>query len=253
MRNKMRRIKCTIAYDGTNFAGFQRQPNERTVQGEIEQALKILHKGKNVPICGSGRTDATVHAYGQVFHFDTDLSIPDDRFPYALRSHLPKDIHIVKMETVSSDFHARFSAVRKEYRYRILLRQEADVFRRNFTYHYPYRLNIEEMKKAANLLLGTHDFTSFSSAKTDVVDKVRTIEQIDFLLQDDELVIRIIGNGFLRNMVRIIVGTLLEVGRGHIRPEEIPAILEAKSRQKAGPTIPGCGLYLWKVEYNNET
>lgn len=247
----MRRVKCTVSYDGTNFSGFQRQPNRRTVQGEIEKALKILHKGKDVPIYASGRTDAFVHAKGQVFHFDTELSIPDDRLPYALGSMLSDDIAIIKAETVSSHFHARFSCVRKEYRYRILTSKERDVFRRNYTYHYPFPLDVSEMRKACTHFIGTHDFTSFCAAKTDVIDKVRTIDELEIMTQDDELIIRIAGNGFLQHMVRIIVGTLLEIGNGKKKSDDIPRILAAKSREKAGPTVPGSGLYLWKVEYED--
>lgn len=247
----MRRLKCTISYDGTNFAGFQRQPNERTVQGEIEKALKKLHRGEEITIHASGRTDTHVHACGQVFHFDTSLSIPDDRWARALGADLPKDIYILNSCTVDEQFHSRHSAIRKEYRYRILRSKEEDVFRRNFTYHYPYPLNLDEMKKAANFMLGTHDFTSFSSAKTNIAHKVRTIEAIEIKQVEDELIIRVVGDGFLRNMVRILVGTLLKVGNGKISSEDIPAIIEAKSRNRAGQTTPGHGLYLWKVEYNN--
>lgn len=247
----MRRVKCIISYDGTNFFGFQKQPNARTVQGEMEKGLKTLHKGVDISIYGSGRTDTHVHAKGQVIHFDTNLTIPDERFPYALRAVLPNDIVVLHVETVSDDFHARFSAIRKEYRYRILRTKEADVFRRNYTYHYPYPLNIEEMKKAATHFIGTHDFTSLSSVRTDVTHKVRTVEELELMEEHDELIIRIVGDGFLRNMVRIIVGTLIEVGIGKIKSDEIPEILAAKSRDKAGPTAPGCGLYLWHVEYNN--
>lgn len=247
----MRRIKCTVSYDGTNFFGFQKQPNARTVQGEIENGLKILHRGKDVKIHGSGRTDTFVHAIGQVFHFDTELTIPDERLPIALRSILPDDIYILKAETVANDFHARFHAIRKEYRYRILTTEQGDVFKRNFTYHYPYPLDIEAMNKAATHLIGTHDFTSFSSVRTDVEDKVRTIEQLQLKMEEDELVIRVVGNGFLRNMVRIIVGTLIHVGIGKMSSDDIPNILAAKSRDVAGPTAPGHGLYLWRVEYNN--
>lgn len=247
----MRRIKCTVSYDGTNFFGFQKQPDARTVQGEIEKGLKILHRGKDVNITGSGRTDTSVHALGQVFHFDTELAIPDERLPFALRAILPDDIYIVSAETVADDFHARYSAIRKEYRYRILTSERADVFKRHFVYHYPYPLQIEEMKKAASQFIGTHDFTSFSSVRTDVAHKVRTVEQLDLFMEEDELVIRIVGDGFLRNMVRIIVGTLIHVGIGKIRSDEISHILVAKSRELAGPTAPGHGLYLWHVEYNN--
>ena len=246
----MIRYKCTIAYDGTNFAGYQVQPGKRTVQLELEKVLTTMHKGKEVRVSASGRTDAGVHAKGQVVHFDSSLDLPPDRWKKALGTMLPADIAIVDIEKMDAEFHARYNAIRKEYRYRILLSDTKDPFLRNYTYHYPYKLDLDLMKKATEYLKGTHDFTSFCSAKTEVVDKVRTVESIDFIKEENQLVICFVGEGFLYNMVRILVGTLLDVGIGKRRPEEMKEILTANDRTKAGRTAPGHGLYLWKVEYN---
>lgn len=245
----MKRIKCIIAYDGTNFEGYQVQPNKRTVQGEVEKVLMNMHKGKRVPVFASGRTDAQVHAKGQVIHFDSPLSLEGERWKRALNALLPADISILQSEQVDEDFHARFSAKGKEYHYHISLNKDRDPFTRNYVYQYPYSLKIDAMKEAVKFFLGTHDFTSFCSAKSEAQDHVRMIENLIILVNGDMLVIQIKGNGFLYNMVRIIVGTLLEVGAGKRRPEEIPAIIEAKDRTKAGKTAPGHGLYLYRVFY----
>jgi tRNA pseudouridine38-40 synthase len=245
------RLKCTIAYDGSNFSGYQIQPNKRTVQGELEKALAQMHKGKRVQVYASGRTDASVHAVGQVIHFDSTLSISPDRWKKALNSLLPEDVYVKEIEPVDQSFHARYSATSKEYRYVILTTEEKDVFRRNYAYHFPYALNHEAMKEAAKYLMGTHDFTSFCSAKTEIEDKVRTIYDIDLFMKGNELIFRFVGNGFLYNMVRIMVGTLLEVGQEKLTPIQVKDILLKKDRSYAGKTVPGHGLYLWKVNYDN--
>ncbi|MBB6178030.1 tRNA pseudouridine38-40 synthase [Anoxybacillus tengchongensis] len=246
----MRRMKCIIAYDGTHFAGYQIQQQKRTVQGELERALSTIHKGQFVRVYASGRTDATVHAYGQVIHFDTPLAIPDERWSKALNVLLPDDIIVKEAIEVSPSFHARFSVKTKEYRYRVWT-GEKNVFLRHYVYHYPHQLDVTNMNEALHYLIGTHDFTSFCSAKTEIEDKVRTIYEAEVIPQDKELIFRLVGNGFLYNMVRIIVGTVLEVGRGKRRAEEIKAILEQKNRNAAGKTAPGHGLYLWHVSYDN--
>lgn len=245
----VKRIKCIVSYDGSEFSGFQIQPNNRTVQGELEEALRKIHKGQEVTLTGSGRTDAGVHAQGQVIHFDTPLAIHEERWPRALRSLLPDDIFIVQAEEVDHQFHARFDVKTKEYRYRILCSQTENVFRRKYVYHYPYPLQLDKMKAAAKLLIGTFDFTSFCSAKTVVGNKVRTIYEIELIEEGNELIFRVVGSGFLYNMVRIIVGTLLEVGQGKKKVSDMTQIIEAKSRHKAGKTAPSHGLYLWKVTY----
>lgn len=248
---EMDRIKCTVAYDGMHFCGYQIQPQHRTVQQEIEKALQKLHKGELVRVQASGRTDSTVHAKGQVIHFDTPLSLEEWQWSNALNTMLPDDIVIRQVEKKTEEFHARYGVERKEYRYRVLLSKTADVFRRNYVYQYPYPLEINSIRKAIPYFIGTHDFTSFCSAKTDKKDKVRTIYEIELIEQDDELIFRFVGNGFLYNMVRIIVGTLLNVGQGKLDPDSIPEILAKQNRQFAGKMAPGHGLYLWQVNYNN--
>lgn len=245
----MQRYKAIISYDGTGFLGYQVQPKGRTVQAELEAALEKIHKGIPVKVTASGRTDAGVHAKGQVIHFDSPLAIPEDRWVVALNSLLPEDLAVLFVEKADSAFHARFDAAGKEYRYQLQLSGFRDPFQRNYVYRYPYALNLEAMREASRYLLGTHDFTSFCAAKTEVQDKVRTIKEIDFLLDGDLLTIRFVGNGFLYNMVRILVGTLLSVGSGDLSPEEIPSILEKKDRSAAGKTAPARGLYLWEVHY----
>ncbi|MDQ1143246.1 tRNA pseudouridine38-40 synthase [Bacillus sp. SORGH_AS 510] len=245
----MQRYKCIISYDGSGFSGYQVQPNKRTVQLELEAVLAKMHKGTTIKVSGSGRTDAGVHALGQVIHFDSPLPITEERWEIALNSMLPEDISVLSVEKVAKDFHSRFGAKGKEYRYKLYLSVKRDPFQRKFAYRYSYPLNLEAMKEASKYFLGTHDFTSFCSAKTEVEDKVRTIQAIDFLLEGDQLTIRFVGNGFLYNMVRILVGTLLEVGAGDRRPEDISAILEKKDRRFAGKTAPAHGLYLWGVFY----
>lgn len=245
------RIKCIISYDGSAFNGYQVQPNKRTVQQELQAALKKLHKGKEIKVHASGRTDTFVHAKGQVIHFDTDLHIPIDKWPVALNSLLPNDIVVLKAEHVDENFHARFSARKKEYRYFIQTGPYQNVFQRNYRHYIPQKLDLESMRKAARYLIGTHDFTSFCSSKTEVEDKVRTVYAIEIWEENEEIVFRFIGSGFLYNMVRILVGTLIEVGTGKRLPNEIKSVLEAKDRSAAGKTVPGKGLFLWKVVYDN--
>lgn len=246
-----KRIKCTLSYDGTHFFGYQIQPGKRTVQGELERALQQIHKGEAIRVTASGRTDAGVHAYGQVIHFDTPLSLSPDQWKKALNALLPDDIVIKDAQEATPSFHARFSAKAKEYRYKVRIAQERDVFLRNYCYHFPHPLDMEEMRRALRLIEGTHDFTSFCSAKTNVDGRVRTIYTADMAVRDDLLEFRFIGNGFLYNMVRIIVGTILEVGQGKRSVDSISSALAAKDRRLAGKTAPPQGLYLWKVYYDN--
>ncbi|MBY4605912.1 MULTISPECIES: tRNA pseudouridine(38-40) synthase TruA [Bacillus] len=246
------RLKCTISYDGHLFNGYQVQPGKRTVQDELEKALAVLHKSKDrIPVVSSGRTDSGVHAAGQVIHFDTSLSIPAERWPYALNALLPDDIAVKQAEIADDGFHARFSAVKKEYRYFVYTEKYPDVFKRHYAYHFSYHLNVQNMREAAKHLIGTHDFTSFCATKTEVQDKVRTIYELYWTETDDGLQMRITGSGFLYNMVRIIVGTLLDAGIGKISPADVKSMLEAKDREAAGRTAPGHGLYLWNVYYDN--
>jgi tRNA pseudouridine38-40 synthase len=245
----MQRYKCIISYDGSGFSGYQVQPNKRTVQSVVETALAKMHKGLEVKVVGSGRTDAGVHAKGQVIHFDSPLTITKEKWVIALNSLLPEDISVQSVEMTSEFFHARYDVIGKEYRYDLLLTSLRDPLRWKYTYQYAYTLNLEAMQEASDYFLGTHDFTSFCSAKTEVKDKVRTIQVMDLTLEGKLLTIRIVGDGFLYNMVRIIVGTLLEVGSGDRKPSAIKDILAEKDRSAAGRTVPPQGLYLWQVYY----
>lgn len=248
----MPRMKAVVAYDGTRFSGSQIQPQLRTVQGEIETVLKKMHKGQFVRIFPSGRTDTGVHALGQTIHFDTALHIDESRWLRAFHALLPEDIYVSKVEMVDANFHARFHAQRKEYRYRLLTTRKRDVFRRQYTHHVPEQLDVRAMEVALAEVIGTHDFTSFCSAQTTVPNKVRTLYEASLFETDDELVMRFVGNGFLHHMVRILVGTVLEVGKRERNPEDVQAILRARSRAQAGMTAPAHGLVLWSVHYDNE-
>ena len=246
----MKRYKATISYDGTNFSGYQVQPGERTVQLEIENVLTAMHKGEHVRITASGRTDSKVHATGQVIHFETALLIPPEKWMKALNVQLPRDIRVLSVEEVASDFHARFSVSGKRYRYIWDCGTVQSPFRR----HYAVETNgvkpdVEKMKQAAHYILGEHDFTCFCAANTSVVDKVRTVHALEFEWHGDELHMTITGNGFLYNMVRIIAGTLWEVGTAKRHPENVKEIIASKNRDLAGKTAPAHGLYLEKVYY----
>lgn len=246
----MQRYKCVIAFDGTGFSGYQVQPDKRTVQQELETVLAKIHKGNEVKVFASGRTDAGVHAKGQVIHFDSSLSIPVNRWEAALNALLPQDISVLSVEKTSESFHARFSATGKEYRYVLYRSPKRDPFLRNYAYQYPFALDIKAMEAASRYLLGTHDFTSFCSAKSEVEDKIRTIKDIHFSIEGDLLTIQFIGSGFLYNMVRILVGTLLEIGSGGRDPEKTAELLAKRDRRLAGKTAPAYGLYLWRVYYD---
>ncbi|RYL89868.1 tRNA pseudouridine(38-40) synthase TruA [Sporolactobacillus sp. THM7-4] len=246
----MEKLKCTVAYDGSRFFGYQVQPGKRTVQSEIESALERMHGGSRMKITASGRTDRGVHAVGQVFHFESLLKIPTENWTKALNSLLPDDIYIYRTEIVPPGFHARFDVKKKEYRYRLLTRPEPDLFRRFYTVHVTGALDLEKMNRAAAFIVGTHDFSCFCAANTDVKDKVRTVYHLDVHQEGcDETVVRIIGNGFLYQMVRIITGTLLDIGQGKLAPEAVQKMIAGKDRRTASKTAPACGLTLWKVSY----
>ncbi|UED75222.1 tRNA pseudouridine(38-40) synthase TruA [Brevibacillus sp. DP1.3A] len=244
----MKRLRCVLAYDGTDFSGFQVQPDQVTVQGEIEAALNRV-TGEDIQVFGSGRTDAGVHARGQVIHFDTSSNIPMDKWRFVLNNQLPDSIVIRTVEEVDASFHARFDVQVKEYRYCIDNNQVADVFRHRYADHIRFPLDVDAMQQAAHYLVGEHDFTSFCSAKTFVEDKVRTVYGLTVEKIGDEVWVTCQGNGFLYNMVRIIVGTLVEVGQGKRNPAELREILAACDREKAGKTAPAKGLTMWEVVY----
>lgn len=247
------RLRAIISYDGSQFSGYQIQPGKRTVQLEIERVLETIHKGTIVKIVASGRTDAGVHATGQVIHFDSPLTFPLDRWRTALNVQLPRDIRILSIEQVSDEFHARYHAIGKTYRYIWSLSEIHSPFERDFSVHADrYKPDIELMQEAAQHLLGTHDFSSFCAANTNVNDFVRTIYSINFEVKKDtqQLHMVISGSGFLYNMVRIIAGTLWEVGIRKKSVESIPNILSLCARKEAGKTAPAHGLYLEKVAYD---
>lgn len=247
------RYKMTMAYDGHLFHGFQMQPNQRTVQGEIEKALQKMTKGKRVIVEGSGRTDAGVHALGQVIHFDYPGNvIPADRMILALNSMMPMDIIFKECEIVSEDFHVRYSAKGKWYRYRVSLDRFVNPFKRFYTGHYPYPLEVEKMQTAAKDLIGTHDFTSFAASGGQIIDKVRTMYYVNVEKdeKENEIVFDFICSGFLYNMVRILVGALLEIGNGKRPVDDFPRIIAAKNRQEIRETAQASGLYLYHVFYD---
>lgn len=248
----VRRYKCVVNYDGTQFSGSQVQPNARTVQGEIERVLMKVHKNKHIRIHASGRTDAGVHAKGQVFHFDTHLELAEEQWKRALNALLPQDIYIHQVKHVADDFHSRFDAIEKEYRYFILNSKEQNVFKRHFTYYHPQALDFALMEQACQFFKGTHDFTSFCSHRSNIKgSKVRTLYDVRCVKKDDEIHIIFRGNGFLYNMVRIIVGTLLDVGLKKTSLSDINKIIQQKDRTKAGKTAPPEGLFLWEVIYES--
>ena len=244
----MKRVMLTVAYDGTNYCGWQIQPNGITIESELNRHLCEL-TGEEIHVIGASRTDAGVHAKGNVAVFDTSVRMPGEKFSYALNTRLPEDIRIQDSREVPVDFHPRFTGTVKTYEYKICNRRFPDPCSRLYSLFYYWDLDEKKMQQAADHLVGTHDFTSFCTAKPEVTDRVRTIYSLDVLREGDMITVRVRGNGFLYNMVRIIVGTLLRVGSGMIDPEEIPQILEAKDRSRAGETARPQGLTLVKIEY----
>lgn len=243
----MRNLKLTIQYDGTKYCGWQKQPNSSGIQGTIEYAIYEITKEK-VNIIGSGRTDAGVHALGQVANFKTNSNIPAARIPDALNAKLPKDISIIDCQEVSDDFHSRYSATGKIYRYLIYNKPYRSPLYKDISYHVRYDLDIEKMRVEAQSLLGTHEFKGFMSSGSSVKDTVRTIHNISIEDSGDLIVLEVEGNGFLYNMVRIIVGTLVDIGRGRI-DKPLEEIIASQDRGEAGHTAPAHGLFLKKVHY----
>ncbi|NLX69683.1 MAG: tRNA pseudouridine(38-40) synthase TruA [Clostridiales bacterium] len=245
----MKNIKLLIEYDGTNYSGWQRQTNALSVQQVLEEALFKL-TGENVTVIGSGRTDSGVHARGQVANFFTASAIPPDRFSYALNTLIPSDIRVLDSGEVPGDFHARYSAVAKRYKYSIFMRAQAPAIGRNYYYHIPDRLDVDAMKAAVRYIIGTHDFKAFQSSGGSQKSTVRTVYEASWELQSpDCLYFNIKGNGFLYNMVRILVGTFIEIGRHKMTPSGMKYILESGERANAGPTAPPHGLCLEEVYY----
>lgn len=246
----MRNIKLTIEYDGKDFNGWQKQPNKLNIQGTIEQAIERI-TGEKVDLNASGRTDAGVHAYGQVANFKTNSNIPIEKIPIAINSNIKKSIVIKSAEEVEERFHSRLNCKRKTYRYVINNSKYGTAIYRNLETHIPQKLNVEKMKQAVKYFEGEHDFKAFKASGTSSKSSVRTIYKAEIIEKENEKIyIELTGNGFLYNMVRIIAGTLVEVGLEKIEPEDIKEIIKSKKRENAGKTLPPQGLYLLKVEYD---
>ena len=246
----MRNIKLTIEYDGKDFNGWQKQPNKLNIQGEIEKAIERI-TGEQVQLNASGRTDAGVHALGQVANFKTTSTIPIDKIPIALNTNLKKSIRIKEAEEVDERFHSRLSCKKKTYRYVINNSKYWTAIYRNMETHIPIKLNIENMKKAVKYFEGKHDFKAFKASGTSSKSSVRTIYKAEIKnMENDRIYIELTGNGFLYNMVRIIAGTLVDVGLGKIKPEQINEIIKSEKRENAGKTLPPQGLFLVSVCYD---
>ena len=244
----MRNIKLTIEYDGKKFNGWQKQPDKPNIQGEIENAIEAI-TGEKVDLTASGRTDAGVHSLGQVANFKTNSNIEIEKIPIALNSQLKKSIVIQEAEEVDERFHARYSCKGKKYRYVINNSKQGSAIYRDLEYHMPVKLDVEKMKEAIKYFIGEHDFKAFKSSGTSSKSSVREIYKAEIKEDEERIIIELTGNGFLYNMVRIISGTLVDVGLGRIKPEEIKDIIESKDRTKAGKTLPAHGLYLVEVYY----
>ena len=245
----MRNIKLTIEYDGKDFNGWQKQPNKLNVQGEIERAIETV-TGEKVNLIGSGRTDAGVSALGQVANFKIENNrLPIEKMAYAINSQLKKSIRVKKAEEVDERFHSRYTCKKKTYQYTINNSEQGTAIFRNIQYHFPLKLDENKMNEAVKYLIGKHDFKSFKASGTSSKNSVRIIYDAKVTRDGDLVKIELTGSGFLYNMVRIISGTLLDVGQGKIEPEMVKQILEKKDRALAGKTLPANGLCLMRVDY----
>ncbi len=244
----MKRVKLVVAYDGTNYHGWQVQDNGITIEEVLNRTISELVQ-EDIKVIGASRTDAGVHACGNVAVFDTESRIPGDKFSFALNQRLPEDIRIQESCEVDADFHPRYADTVKTYEYNILNRRFELPSKRLYAAFCYYPMDIERMNQAAAYLVGEHDFKSFCSAGAQVQTTVRMIYAVNVTKEDDMVHIRITGNGFLYNMVRIIAGTLMQVGTGLMEPEQVKEILEARDRSKAGPTAVAKGLTLVEIRY----
>jgi len=244
----MRNLKLTLAYDGTEFHGWQVQPNLVTVQGTLQEALKKLFNHE-VKVTGSGRTDAGVHAHGQVANVETLRSMDTDAVLRGANALLPRQIRVWQVEEVAPEFHSRHSAKSKTYAYHVWRQYVVSPFHCRYVYRFPYTMNEAAVDEASRCFVGTHDFTSFSATSAEVEDRVRTVFETEWQKDADEWVFRIRGSGFLQYMVRTIVGTLLYVGTGKLKSSDIPRIFDARDRRLAGPCVPPSGLHLLQVDY----
>ena len=244
----MKRFKLVVAYDGTHYCGWQSQPNGVTVEGVLNQKLRELLK-EDIQVIGASRTDSGVHALGNVAVFDSETTIPGEKLSYALNQRLPKDIVVQHSCQVADDFHPRHCDSRKTYEYQIYNAQFENPLYSRYSHFVFIPLRIEAMQKAAEIIKGEHDFKSFCSSRGQQLTTVRTVYDLDVKREGSMVKIRVSGNGFLYNMVRIIVGTLIKVGLGVYPPEYVQEILDAKDRTKAGPKVPAKGLKLIGIEY----
>jgi tRNA pseudouridine38-40 synthase len=256
----LRVLKLTLAYDGTRYVGWQRQANGVSIQALIEEALLPL-EGRRLPVAGSGRTDAGVHALGQVASLELTHPISPADLVSALNARLPADVRVLAAEVAADGFHARFSALRKTYAYRLYNAPLADPFERNRSWHVPQRLDIEAMRRAVPSIVGTHDFAALVGSGSDTSRTERTVDRAELRLEGtllgslraagggEVLVLTLSGGGFLRHMVRNLVGSLVEIGHGKRSPKWLADLLASRDRRQAGPTAPACGLYLVTVEY----
>lgn len=244
----MKKYCCVVSYDGSCFHGWQIQPHATTVQQTIQEVLSQIHK-RPMTIVGAGRTDANVHAMGQTFHFESELGLAVNVYQKAMNSLLPDSIRILSVREVDVSFHARFDVSLKHYQYRINL-GEYDLFQRKYCYQLNKPLNIDDMQQASQYFIGEHDFTSFNATPlADCPNQVRRIQSIDLHMEGSLLLIDLVGNGFLRYMVRMLVKTLIEVGLGHIPPQEVLSLLLACDKQAHSYLAPACGLWLMNVIY----
>jgi tRNA pseudouridine38-40 synthase len=245
----MRNFKMTVEYDGSAYCGWQRQENGASIQQMLEEAIKLI-TGQKVAVIGSGRTDAGVHALNQVGSFRCSTKLPINKIFMGMNSVLPPDIVVKELEEVADDFNALRDVKSKIYVYKICNQRLRPALGRNYFWHVRFPLDTTRMKKAAKLLIGTHDFSCFCATGTDVKDRVRTIVDVEIKTCDEGLMeIKVESHGFLKYMVRNIIGTLVEVGRGKRKPEEMKSIIESKDRTVAGVTAPACGLFLKEVKY----
>lgn len=244
----MRNIKLIIEYDGKGFGGWQKQPNKLNIQGEIEKAISEI-TGEEIELIASGRTDSGVNSMGQTANFKTNSNLPVEKFPIAINSKLKKSIVVQSAEEVDERFHSRYSVKSKTYRYTINNSLYGSAIFRDMEYHFPAKLDESLMNEAAKYFEGEHDFKAFKASGTSSKSSVRKIYEAKVYRNEDRIFIELTGNGFLYNMVRIISGTLVDVGIGKLKPEDIKNIIESKDRKNAGKTLPARGLCLMKVEY----
>lgn len=247
----MRNIAITLSYNGKNYAGYQIQKNANTIMAELQKAIEKV-MGEKTDVKGCSRTDSKVHAKGYVLNFKTNSTIPAERVPLALNMYLPEDIAVLHAAEVSEEFHARYSSIGKEYIYKVYTGRYRDPFMADFTCHYPHKIDVTQLNDCAQIFVGTHDFLSFTGKKNTQENTVRTVSSFDVTQQGDTITFTVRGDGFLYNMVRILVGTLLGVAEGRFSKDSLGEVLKAKNRECAGKTAPPQGLYLNKVFYGEE-